>query len=151
ALGRGRAGAELDRLLRLRVLLREVVLEVLLANPARRLAFLALPDRLPLGRPHDDVRRDADLLDRAPAGRVVERRGQAQPVAGFERVDGLHRAFAEALHADDERAVVVLERARDDLRGACGALVHEHDDRVARLGALGVGAELVALALVAAL
>jgi hypothetical protein len=46
---------------------------------------------------------------------------------------------------------LILERARDDLRRARGALVHEHRDRIGRLVAVVGGAELLALILGAAL
>ena len=59
-----------------------------------------------------------------PAGRrELERHALAQ------REERLDQALAEGGRADHHRPVVVLERARDDLRGAGAALVHEHDDR----------------------
>src|SRR5215469_5417820 len=54
-----------------------------------------------------DVGRDAFCLDRTSRRRVVTRRGQAQrAVAGAERDDGLHRAFAERPGADQRRALM---------------------------------------------
>ena len=48
-----------------------------------------------------DVRRNALGLDRTAGRREVARRGQPQrAVAGAERNDGLHRAFAERAGAD---------------------------------------------------
>src|SRR5690606_3029650 len=46
--------------------------------------------------------------------------------------------------ADDDRPLVALERAGDDLARARGELVHEHDQRIGRLGAAPDGALLVA-------
>ncbi len=67
-----------------------------------------------------DVGRDADLLDRHVPGRQVLRDGELEGalvarIAVLEVVEHLHAAFAEALAADDDRAVEVLQRARDDL------------------------------------
>ena len=44
--------------------------------------------------------------------------------------DGLHEALAEGGLADDEGAVVVLQRAGDDLGGGGGVSVDEDDDGV---------------------
>src|SRR5690606_8593867 len=134
----------------------EVALEVALAQ---RAAASALERVAPAGqrlvllaaRGHRDVGRDADLLDRATRRRVVERGGEAQARAVLERVDGLHRALAEGVLAEHERAALVLERARHDLRGAGAAGVHEHDDRIVPLVAVGARLELLLLAVDAAL
>src|ERR1051326_1445163 len=78
---------------------------------------------------HLDVGNDPRRLDRPPARRVVARRRQAEGRAVVERQDRLHGPLAERRRAEDQRALVVLERARDDLRGARAAAVHEHDHR----------------------
>ena len=44
---------------------------------------------------------------------------------------GLHRALAERARADDGRALVVLQRAGDDLGGRGRSAVDEHDDLLA--------------------
>ncbi len=51
------------------------------------------------------------------------------------RENQLHAAFAERRLPDDDRAVVVLERAGDDLARARARAVHQHDQRVVGLGA----------------
>ena len=66
------------------------------------------------------------LLDGAAAGRVVERRGQRQARVLRQRKDALHQALAEARLADDGGAVVILQRAGDDL-GRAGALAVDQD------------------------
>ena len=67
---------------------------------------------------HFHVRRDAGALDRTASRRVVTRRGETERAvtAALQRDHGLHRALAERVGADDERAVAVLQRAGDDFR-----------------------------------
>src|SRR3546814_12930535 len=48
-----------------------------------------------------------------------------------QRQQGLDRALAEAALAHDDGAVMVLERAGDDLGGRGAAGVDQHDDRKA--------------------
>jgi hypothetical protein len=50
-----------------------------------------------------------------PARRVPLAGGELDGVAAVEPVDGLHEALAERGRADDDRAVMVLQRAGDDL------------------------------------
>src|ERR1039458_9762376 len=57
------------------------------------------------------------LLDGAPAGRVIQRRGERQARALGQRVDALHQALPETRHAEDGGAVVILHGAGKDLRG----------------------------------
>jgi hypothetical protein len=72
--------------------------------------FNARPGDLTKGKP-------VFRLDGAAGRREVACRGQAQrAVAGTQRDDGLHRAFAERARADERRALVVLQRAGDDFR-----------------------------------
>ena len=93
-----------------------------------------------------DVRRDADALDGEVPRRQILRDGQLERRAVFlVVVEDLHRALAEAGLPDDERAVVILERAGDDLRRGSRAAVDQHDHRVVGLGALGDGFLHVAL------
>ena len=68
-------------------------------------------------------------LDGAPARRVPARGRELERHAFAQREERLHQPLAEGGRADHHRAVVVLERAGDDLRGAGGALVDQHDDR----------------------
>src|SRR3990172_8379288 len=63
-----------------------------------------------------DVGRDALAVDGAPLRRVVLRGRQPESRPVGERDDRLHRALAEGLRADDDRAPPVLERPRHDLR-----------------------------------
>ncbi len=123
----GNAGLRLDArrgrrravLLLFRLAVGEVPGEVGLAHARER-----------VGRVLDhDVRLDAQGLDRAAARRVVARRGELDGRVVAERHDGLHRALAERLRAHDLRALVVLQRAGDDLGGGRRAAVHEDDHR----------------------
>ena len=59
-------------------------------------------------------------------------------LSGRSGEDELHAALAERRLADDDGAVVVLERAGDDLARARARAVDEHRERVVRLGALAV-------------
>ncbi len=95
------------------------------------------PPRL-FGHLHDDVGGDALAVDRAALRREVLRGGQPQAGAVGERDDGLHRALAEALGADHDRAPPVLERAGHDLGGGRAALVDQHHDGEVGVHALGV-------------
>ena len=85
-----------------------------------------------------DVGHDADALDRDVARREVLRDGELErPAVVVVAIQDLDRALAERALADDQRAVVVLERAGDDLAGRGAAAVLQHDHRVVRLGAFG--------------
>src|SRR3546814_5415491 len=69
-----------------------------------------------------------------------------------QRQQGLDRALAEAALAHDDGAVMVLERAGDDLGGRGAAGVDQHDDRkavrgVARPGIIAFDVALLAAAL----
>src|SRR6266853_614610 len=84
------------------------------------------------GHGHDDVRRDAFLVNDLVAGGVIFRRRQAQGRAVSQRQDFLHRAFAESLLADDDgvrnaRGCRVLQAAGDDFRSARAADVHQNN------------------------
>ena len=67
-----------------------------------------------------------------------------------ERNDGLHRTLAEGPGADDGRALVVLQRAGDDLGGRCRAAIDQHNDRLALGHVAGPGVEALGLLGVAA-
>src|ERR1041385_3216312 len=82
-----------------------------------------------LGGLDDDVGVDAARLDRAAGGRVVARRRQAHRTMPRERDDRLHRTLAEGLRADQDGAVMILQRTGDDLAGRGGAAVDQHRDR----------------------
>ena len=55
--------------------------------------------------------------------------GHLERVAAIQREERLHEPLAERRRAHDERAIVILERAGDDLRCAGAAAVHENDER----------------------
>ena len=76
--------------------------------------------------------RDALAAEVAALGREVLPGGDVQRAAVGELEDLLEDALAEGLGAHDLRAVAVLQRAGDDLRGRGGAAVDEHGD--GRLG-----------------
>src|SRR5690606_32943478 len=75
----------------------------------------------------DDVRNDALGLDRPAGGRVVARRSQPDGTVARDGDDGLDRALAEGVGADDQRPLMVLKRSRHDLGGGGGAAVDQHD------------------------
>ena len=68
-------------------------------------------------------------LDEPPARRVVVRGGEREARPAADAVDGLHERLAERRFADDVGAVVILQRARHDLRRARAAAVRHDDDR----------------------
>src|SRR5262249_22190169 len=57
-------------------------------------------------------------LNEAAARRVIVRGRQRQARASADRINRLHQRLAERRLADDVSAIVILQRARDDLRGA---------------------------------
>jgi hypothetical protein len=84
----------------------------------------------------DDVRRDAlGPGSNGPWACVVARHGQLQAArlaaAAVEIDHRLHRSLAERLRPENDRAVVILQRARDDLGGRRGRAVDEDDHREA--------------------
>ena len=94
-----------------------------------------------------EVRADADRLDRDVAGGEVLGDRQLERellVADLAVVQHLHRALAEGATADEHRAAEVAQRAGDDLGGARGALVDQHDDREVGEVVAVVGGELLA-------
>ncbi|KAF1858337.1 hypothetical protein Lal_00014841 [Lupinus albus] len=101
----------------------EVVLQVGLAHAqgVHAVAVRVLVD--------GDVGHDAARLDRAAAGRVVAGRRQLDGRLAGQRADRLHGTLAERPAADDGRALVVLQRPRDDLRRGRRPRVYEHDHR----------------------
>ena len=68
-------------------------------------------------------------MNRASARRVPLAGRDLELVAALERIHRLHESLAERRRSDDERAVVVLQRAGDDLRGRRRAAVEQHDER----------------------
>ena len=57
------------------------------------------------------------MLDRAPAGSVIERSGNGQTGVARERQDALHQSFTETGLAQDHGPVVILQSPREDLGG----------------------------------
>ena len=60
-------------------------------------------------------------LDQAAAGSVVLRDGKEQSAVAGEREGRLHQAFAESALAEDPGAIVILQRAGQNLGGGSGA------------------------------
>src|SRR5712692_4296994 len=122
ALGR-RLGAGALRLVGpavLFLLVDEVLFQIRLAQPprGRRSGIL-----------DHDIGDDALRLDRAAARRVVTGGGQLDRGVVAQGQYRLHRALAESRRAQQRRALVVLQRARDDFGGGGRAAVDEHDHR----------------------
>ena len=82
----------------------------------------------------------ARTLNRAAARREPLARRDLERVAAVELVDALHESLAEARLSDDERAIVILQRAGDDLGRRRGALVRQDDDRNGRRDRRRLGA-----------
>ena len=92
-----------------------------------------------------DVGHDADALNRdVTRSEILSDRELERRLIG-ELVENLDRTLAEALLADDERAVVVLERACHDLARGRALRVHQDDHRVAGLGVFARRVLLLAL------
>ncbi len=68
-------------------------------------------------------------LDQAAAGRVITGRCQRQAGVLAQAGNGLHEALSEALLADHQAAVMILDRAGNDFRSRGGAAVDDHHQR----------------------
>ena len=68
-------------------------------------------------------------LDQPSRGCVVVIGRQREAGVFREVVDRLHQAFAKGGFAHNQRPVMVLQSARNDLRGRSRVTVHQHDDR----------------------
>ena len=101
---------------------------------AQRVAEILVEGRVP--RP----------LNQAAARRVVVRRRQRQAGAAADAIDRLHQRLAERRLADDVGAIVILQRAGDDLRRAGAVAVGEHHDRdVGELAVFGRAVVLIGI------
>ena len=90
----------------------------------------AARDRRRPSRPSiDHVGLDAALVNRSAGRREVARGGELDGVTVGQRHHGLHRALAVGLAADEPRAMMILQRAGDDLRCRGRAAVDQHDER----------------------
>ena len=68
-------------------------------------------------------------LDGSAARRVPARGGELERDALSQREQRLNQPLAEGRRPHDDRPVMVLQCAGDDLRGARRAIVHQRDDR----------------------
>src|SRR6476619_5992318 len=110
----------------LRRLAGEVAGQIGLTQPQKllRILIVALTHRI--------VGDDAGCLDRMPGWCVVTRGGEALCTSAVsEWNDSLDRALAERSHSDNLRALVILQRARDDLGCTRRAAVDDHHARLA--------------------
>ena len=95
-----------------------------------------------------DVRLDAHLAVGLAVGRIELGRGQPHAGGGlFQGEDALHRALAEAPHADDRSPAMIADGAGENLRRAGAVLVDDHHQRhlplallVGRVGEVFLGA-----------
>ena len=69
-------------------------------------------------------------LDEAAGRRVVVVGGEGEAGVFGDLEDGLDEALAEGGFADDQGAVMILQRAGDDLSGGGGVAVDEDDDGI---------------------
>src|SRR5690606_37144216 len=83
----------------------------------------------------EDVGDHALMLGALPGNPVELGQGQFQ-FAMVERLNGLHRALAEGLAAEDQRTVIVLHGSGEDLRGRGGQAVDQHGQRARVVDAL---------------
>ena len=74
----------------------------------------------------------APALDRPAAGREPPRRRELERRFGRKLPQRLHQTLAEGRRSDDQRAVVILQRACDDFSGTRGAPVRQDDHRQVR-------------------
>src|SRR3990172_7303343 len=88
---------------------------------------------------HDDVRLDPLRPDGPPGGGIVPGRGEPEGRSVLQRDDRLNRPLAERRRPQQDRAPVVLERARDDLRRGGRTGVHQDDDRESAVRFFPVG------------
>src|SRR4051812_17943001 len=80
---------------------------------------------------HELTRREqlALAVNRPTARREPLAGRELEVVAAVERVHRLHETLAERVAAENERAIVILERAGDDLGSRRRAAVDEHGQR----------------------
>ena len=97
------------------------------------------------------VERDACViaLDEAAGRRVVVIRSEGKAGVFTEVVNGLHQALAEGGFAHDQGAIVILQRAGNDLGRRGGVAVHQHDDGKG-LAIIAVGRDVVLIGVGAA-
>src|SRR5690606_15284245 len=98
-----------------------------------------------VGRDEAAVDELALAVDRAAARRIPLPGRQLEDVAAVEAVGALDQPLAVRRLADDDGAIVVLQRAGHDLGGRGGPLVEEYDERHVRRDRL-VGREVLELA-----
>src|SRR5579883_1854819 len=79
-----------------------------------------------------DVRLDSLCLDRSARRRVITRcREPDGTVILAKRDDRLHRSLAEGTRAENNRALVILQRTSDDFRSRCRAAIDQDHHRLA--------------------
>src|SRR5580704_1705698 len=78
-------------------------------------------------------------LDEPAAGRVIFRDSQQQRAVAGEREGRLHQTLAKSRLAEDPGAIVILQRASQNLSGRSGAPVYQNNYWIflATLAALG--------------
>src|SRR5579864_5099018 len=78
------------------------------------------------------VERDVAIvaLDKASARSVVVSGGERQSGVFGQRVHGLHQTLAERDFANDQTAVVILDRARNNFSRRSRQAIHENDNRI---------------------
>ena len=78
------------------------------------------------------VERDVRVvaLNQASARRVVLGGRQRQAGVFRQRIHGLHQTLAKCVFADDQPAIVVLNRARNNLGRRCRATIDQHHQRI---------------------
>ena len=69
-------------------------------------------------------------LNQASARRVVLGSGECKAGVLRQRIDGLHQSFTEGDFADNQAAIVVLDRSGDDFGRRCRAAIHQHHQRI---------------------
>eukprot|EP01136_Pigoraptor_vietnamica_P040559 Opistho-1_new@12604 len=99
---------------------------------------------------HGDVGGDPAFLHRMTGWGVIAGGGQPQRAARSHVDDRLNRPLAESPFAQHQRAVMILERARDDFRRRSGAGIDQHDQRQSAGKIVGLGVPAFDVRLVAA-
>src|SRR5690606_10323869 len=81
-----------------------------------------------------DVRNHTLMLRALPRNPIELGKRQLQ-LAVIERLNGLYCALAECLAAENQRPMVILHRAGEDLRSRGGQTIHQHGERALVEGA----------------
>jgi len=87
----------------------------------------------------DNVRHNTILVDGAMTRSIILCRRHSDRLAITDGDDGLDRTFSKSSLPDDNAALEILKRARDDLGSAGGRVIDENGERVVTGATFGLG------------